>query len=404
KTIYKRARKLPAGHCLTLEFDGKRAKGEPRVRRWWDADFTPNTAFERPEEVLEELGPLFEKVVRDHLIADVPVGSFLSGGLDSTIVTTQAQQLLDTPLETFTIRFPRGKHDESTIAADNARALGLHAHVQDFDLEDLQERLPLGRELFDEPFGDHSFLPTLAVSELASKTMKVVLSGDGGDETHAGYGRYYKAEKRKRVNALADSVRFAEPLLRTTSLTKIASVRNAMEGPLGRLCHWYGGIPKSAKRQFCELLHPDLQDYDDYWLYAEHHREDFSSMGRQQYMDLKTTLPEAILTKVDRASMRCGLEVRPPLLDHRLVEFAASVPDHLKHANGEGKVLLRRVLDERLAAPNVNAGPKRGFSIPLDKFIREDGLFRQERDVVVADAFRIDAKKLAETLSLKRDA
>ena len=394
KTIRKHASKLPPGH--RLEFRA----GDVTLRQYWDVEFAPDESLSR-EEALDGLTSLLREVVRDHLVADVPVGSFLSGGLDSTIVTALASQENAGPLEAFTIRFPSGKTDEASIASDNAARLDLRHHVRDFDVPELLERLPRGNTMFDEPFADHSFLPTLAVSEMARETMKVVVSGDGGDETHLGYGRYFKAEKRRLQNNLVDAIPFAGALIRKTPLKRVQGLRTAVEGDLGRTCHYYGGIPRETKRLFLDLS-PDFEDYDDYWVYRKHARDELSTFARQQYMDLKTSLPDGILTKVDRASMAVGLEVRPPLLDHRLVEFAAKLPDRFKHENGRGKALLASSLTERVA-PQIGAGPKKGFSIPLKRFVVEEDMFRVREDFEVADGFRVRANAAQKLLDPRRD-
>lgn len=394
KTVYAKAKKLPPAHRLEFR-DGK-----VRIERYWSLDFEPDESLTR-EAALDQLTELLRVVVADHMVADVPVGSFLSGGLDSTLVTALANRAEDATLETFTVRFKGAKSDEADVAEENARRLGLSANVREFDVPELLERLPLAHALFDEPFADHSFLPTLAVSQLARETRKVVISGDGGDETHLGYGRYFKEAKRRVQNALVDAIPFAGALVRGTPLRRVQGLRTAVEGSVGRYCHYYGGIPRETKRLLGDFS-AEFDDYDDYWLYRQHRREDLSPYAQQQLLDLETNLPDGILTKVDRASMHVGLEVRPPLLDHRLVEFAARLPDRFKHEHGKGKALLRAALHERIE-PRVVAGPKKGFSIPLKRYVVDEGLFRFDRDLEIEGVGRIEKTEVERVFDPGRD-
>jgi asparagine synthase (glutamine-hydrolysing) len=240
----------------------------------------------------------------------------------------------------------------------------------------------------------------IGLSRLAAARMKVVLSGDGGDETHLGYGRYLKDERRRWAIALADAIP-GRALL--ASFGRSYWLRKAAEDANGRNCHRHGGIPGETKRAFVDVLAPELRDYDEYWLFAAHDRPELSPYARQQYLDLKTYLPDGILTKVDRTAMRFGLEVRPPLLDHRMVEFAARLPDALKRQGGVQKAMLRRLLAHYLPRETVQAR-KRAFSVPIEHFVRERGLFRLERDLDVLGAFRIDKRRMERVLDPRRES
>jgi asparagine synthase (glutamine-hydrolysing) len=271
-----------------------------------------------------------------------------------------------------------------------------------FSIDELLESVPAMPDLFDEPFADHSALPMIGLSRLAAAEMKVVLSGDGGDETHLGYGRYLKDERRRFATALGDAL----PLSLLASFAPLQRsywLRKATEDSRGRNCHRHGGIPRETKRAFVEIVAPELRDYDEYWLFAEHDRPELSPYSRQQYLDLKTYLPDGILTKVDRTSMRFGLEVRPPLLDHRMVELAARLPDSTKIEAGTQKPLLRRLLLRHLPREAAYAR-KRAFSVPIEHFVRERGLFRLERDLDVLGAFRLRKDRVEQVLSPRRDS
>ena len=389
KTVYREARKLPAGHLAVW------ADGRLEVRRWWELRFAPDAAMSE-ERALGEVDALLDQVVSDHLLSDVPVGLFLSGGVDSSLVATRVARATHERTSAFSIRFPDRADDEAAIAAATCQRLGLDWHVQDFGADDLLALVPSIPDLFDEPFGDQAALPMVGLSRMTAQSVKVVLSGDGGDETHLGYPRYFKERERRALHALADALP-AKGLLRRTR-----PLRNTLEGPWGRMCHFYGGIPAHTKRAFAEPIAPELRDYDDYWLYKQHDRPDLPPLARQQAIDFATWLVEGILTKVDRTSMRFGLEVRPPLLDHRIVTLAACIPDAVLAKNGVHKHLLKRLLERELPRETVYRR-KRAFSVPLKQFIHERGLLRPERDLDVLGAFRIRREKVERALSTSRD-
>jgi asparagine synthase (glutamine-hydrolysing) len=393
KTIYRRARKLPAGHVLELE------DGRARTTRWWDAAERALALDPRAAEA--ELEERLRDAVSEHLMADVEIGLFLSAGIDSCLVAAHARAQAggaDRPLRAFTISFPGRTNDEAEAAGRMAAALGAVHRIGTYtgSAADVA-RLP---DVFDEPFADHSALPMLHLSELAAREVKVVLSGDGGDETHAGYGRYRKGAQRDRLFGL---------LGKLPGRTHIPAralgapwVRDLREDPLGWRHSFHSGIPRETKRLLLDFHSREFDDYDDYWLRREHDRPELPPLARKQYFDLVTLLPEGGLTKVDRTSMRYGLEVRPPLLDHRLVELALAVPD-ARRSSPEGKPLLRAALRRVLPAYDF-ATPKMGFSLPLKQLVVEGGLFRLPRDVEVFDAFRLDRAKVERILTPRRNS
>jgi asparagine synthase (glutamine-hydrolysing) len=396
KTIYQRAHKLPPGHRLVL--DAERVSVQP----YWDVRFEPDPRLD-VDAACEELSSLLRTVVREHLVSDVPLGIFLSAGVDSGLIAAEANSAAGAPLAAFTIGFPERANDELEEAAGIARRLGSPHVAGRFSFEELLAGVATMPELFDEPFADHSALPMIGLSRLAAARMKVVLSGDGGDETHLGYGRYLKEGRRRFVNALTDAIPGLGRLASYPSLQRSYWARKAAEDVNGRNCHRHGGIPRETKRAFVEVIAPELRDYDEYWLFAEHGRSNLSPYARQQYLDLKTYLPDGILTKVDRTAMRFGLEVRPPLLDHRMVELAARIPDSVKQDGGVQKALLRRLLLRHLPRETAYAR-KRAFSVPIQHFVRDRGLFRLERDLEVLGAFRVDKRKVDQVLDPRRES
>ncbi len=394
KTIYRRVRKLPAAHYL--EYSKERGA---RVHRWWDVEFKPREDLDGAR-ALEELEALFDTVARDHLVSDVEVGLFLSAGVDSTLVAAATNRVAERPLRAFTIAFPERENDEAEEAAELAKLLGSPHAIGTFSTPEIEACVGDLPDLFDEPFADHASLPMVGLCRHAAAEVKVVLSGDGGDETHLGYGRYLKHGKREELYAKADRVPGLKTLARTGAGRSVPWLRSVAEDPLGRPHAFHLGIPREAKRMILDLP-AELEDYDDYWLVREHARPEYSDFARQQYLDLVSLLPDGHLTKVDRVAMRHSLEVRPPLLEHRMVEFAAALPDRLKLDDGEGKPLLRKLLRQIL--PGVPAAmPKRGFSMPMKHFVRDRGLFRLSGDLDVCGAFRVDRAKAERVFTPQR--
>ena len=391
KTIYRRARKLPAAHYLEFR------DGTVRVQRYWDV--VPGGRSARtPAAALEEFEGVLDAAVADHMIADVEVGVFLSAGIDSSLVASRAKAAGHALRRAYTISFPGRTNDEAEGAGHAARALGLQHHVESFTggAEDFA-RLP---EVFDEPFADHSALPGLQLAELAARSVKVVLSGDGGDETHAGYGRYRKGARRDALYAMLGKLPGKRALLGPAMVHPW--VRDLLEEPHGWRHAFHAGIPRETKRLILSFAGNEFADYDDYWLCREHARPAAGALWNKQYFDLVTLLPDGGLTKVDRTSMRHGLEVRPPLLDHRLVEFAFSLSDAAR-TDARGKPLLRAALLRTM--PSYDAGtPKMGFSLPLKRLVNEGGLFRFQRDLDVFDAFRIEKKRVERILQPRRNS
>lgn len=393
KTVYAKARKLPAGHWMEWK------DGESRVRRWWDPRNAPEwTGTE--EEAVEHLAGLLAESVEAHLVSDVPVGLFLSAGVDSSLVSFLAKEVSGEAHAAFTVRFEGREDDEADDAADIARRLGSTHHVDAFGNDQLVATIARMPELFDEPFADASALPMVGLCELAARHGKVVLSGDGGDETHAGYGRYLKRDKRQSIYAVARSIPGLSGLARVGNLPAVPWVRAIRESALGAPYSFHMGLPREAKRLLIDFGDATFEDYDDYWAVREY-EADLGTLRGQQCMDLATSLPEGILTKVDRTSMACGLEVRPPLLDHRVVEFALGLPASFKIREGEQKPLLRRLLARHLP-PSISAAKKRAFSVPMKNFVR-DGTVGLRGDLEVLDSFRVKRDALGRYFGPSRD-
>ena len=385
RTIFAGAHKLPPAHTLTL----RRGKPVPEPREYWDVRFTlDNPIGEREAEV--ELVDRLRESVRLRMISEVPLGAFLSGGVDSSAVVAMMAGASADPVNTCSISFSDPAFDESRYAqqvADRYRTRHFVDTVgsDDFDLIDVLART------YDEPYADSSALPTYRVCQLARRHVTVALSGDGGDENFAGYRRY-------RLHAMEERLRNVMPL----------GVRRPAFGLLGHMYPKADWAPRMfrAKSTFQALARTSVDAYfhsvsilrDDMrdqlfsnafkarlggYSAAEVFRRHGSRAGTDdpvalvQYLDLKTYLVGDINTKVDRASMAHSLEVREPLMDHPLVEWLASLPTSLKVRGQEGKHLLKSAMAPYLP-DELMYRPKMGFSVPLERWFR--GPLRQRLD------------------------
>jgi asparagine synthase (glutamine-hydrolysing) len=420
-------KKLPAGHLAVCDERGL------AIERYWDVEFAPPGASEddpaADERRLGELETLLGDAVRTRLESDVPLGAFLSGGIDSGLVVSFMSEAMSQPVRTHTVGFADRATDEREDAAAVARALGTD-HVATEVRPDLRDLLPRIAWHFDEPFADPSAVPTWYVAEETRRRVTVALSGDGGDELFAGYpGRYgvHLMEERARRFLPAALRRAAFPALarrwpRSPTLPRplrLASILDNLSVDADR-AYWNDRnlIPTHlSSRLFGEGLAERRRRFDPFAALEPHlARAPQDPLARALYLDFKTWLADDGLVKVDRMSMAHGLEVRCPLLDHRVVELAARTPSRLKLAGtglsgaGETKILLRRLAARRLPA-EVLARPKRGFAPPIERWLREDlkdmahdlllasdslaaGLFeRRELARILADhdARRIDA-------------
>jgi asparagine synthase (glutamine-hydrolysing) len=347
---------------------------------YWDLQFDRTRELSEGEWC-EALLAEFRAAVKSRLVSDVPLGAFLSGGVDSSSVVA-VMNSLQPPVTTCSIGFSEDEYDEARDAKQFATALEAN-HFERIVQPRALELVPKLAWHYDEPFGDSSAIPTYHVSQLARQHVTVALSGDGGDENFAGYRRYkfamYEDEVRKRIPA---------------------SLRSAVLGPLGELYPKLGWAPRvfRAKNTLQSLARPLIDGYfhtvsvcppalkrslinADVWSSLDGYdsadvvREFFDRAGtedplsRIQYVDIKTYLVDDILTKVDRASMANSLEVRCPLLDHKLMELVAQAPSSLKLHNGVGKFIFKKALEPVLPA-EVLARKKKGFSIPLAEWFR----------------------------------
>jgi asparagine synthase (glutamine-hydrolysing) len=421
RTVFRNTCKLLPGHFLI--FDGR----DITIRSYWnlpDASETADSLISEDEE-LQRLDALLTKAVSDRLISDVPLGALLSGGIDSSVVTAIMQKISAKPVKTFTIGFREAGYNEAPHAAQVAEYLGTdhtELYVSPGEALSLIPRLP---EIYDEPFADASAIPTFLVSQLARSRVTVALSGDGGDEQFCGYVRYWTtqamgklfgcgvrgsgfgggvkkilapmlekippdqlekcyrrvkdtlpqylqvanfSDKWQKLLKLMRHSQDIQELYRMTiclwdkeELAQVAGSRSQVAG--SRLQG--AGSPLTSHPLPLTTYPLPLTPYET--IFAE--TEGLSLLSRFMRADQKTYLPDALLTKADRASMAVGLELRAPLLDHRLMEYTSRLPDHLKYRNGAGKYLLKKLL-ARYMPDALFERPKMGFGIPIAEWFR----------------------------------
>jgi asparagine synthase (glutamine-hydrolysing) len=389
RTILQAVAKLPPASVLA--WDG----GEPTVTRYWSPSYEPKSARPFRDDVEQGLALLRESV-RLRLRSDVPVGVFLSGGMDSSVVTALMAEASAEPVRSFTIGFEDEAINELPYARAVAERYGTR-HTEEVVRLDAISLLPELADHYDEPFGDSSAVPTFRVAQLAARQLKVVLTGDGGDESFGGYTRYWAHGLFGALNAIP------APLLRAAART--GRVVTAPLGPRSRLhrrllrAETLFGLDTDERYVNLMTMFPSAVRAA---VLGDHHTADEDSyllevlragpgqtIDRMMRADILTYLPEDLLVKMDRATMANSLEARAPLLDHHLVEFAAVLPQERKVSGGTSKILLRAIARTLMPAAMVER-PKMGFGVPISDWF--DGPFgaRYEELVLSPDAVTRD--------------
>ena len=369
-TVYAGISKLPAAHTLVAE------KGRIRISRYWDLEFPGTGDPRREDEYLEELDALLREAVSLRLISDVPLGAFLSGGIDSSTVVAYMKDTSATTPVTIAVGFEHQDFDESQHAETVARHLEceFHALVASPHIESLLPKLAWH---FDEPFADSSAVPTYYVSQAARQLVTVALSGDGGDELWAGYAHHRVEHMEQRARgALGPARHVASWLGRALPLSVkgARSLRHLGVRPEDAyaLKHVNGTFEPNAKdRLYSTDFARSIAGHDALEALRGAYRSSRSvdPMDRVLYADARVYMVDDVLTKVDRMSMAVSLEAREPLLDHKLLEFAARVPTALKLKDGRSKYLLRRILERRVPRSIVDRR-KSGFAAPIGDWLR----------------------------------
>ena len=371
KSIYRQVFKLPPATVLTVP-----AHGAPTMRRYWQLHLKAQENVGE-EEWVEECRARLTASVKRHLVADVSLGAFLSGGVDSSAVVAAMSRLTGTPVRTFTIGFGDPRYDETATAARVARHLGCEHRVERLEPASAARMLDRVAQAYDEPFADDSALPTWLVSRLAREEVTVALSGDGGDELFAGYRRHrteLQLDRLKRLPgaqfALESLARLPRPpgrdpgraWARWHKLSHDSALRSTAERSLAKQYR----APEAVLRELwgSELRASDVAGYRRWAAQLFGDELPADPLQAMLYLDTTVWLPDDMLTKVDRASMAHSLEVRVPLLSHRFVDWASTVPSRLKIHNGVGKHLLRRAIANWLP-PGILDRPKQGFAVPV---------------------------------------
>ncbi|MBI4687017.1 MAG: asparagine synthase (glutamine-hydrolyzing) [Nitrospirae bacterium] len=378
ETIFKDIYKLPPGHYMTVDVESDLSL---TIKQYWDIQYNPDYSVSE-DEWAERLREKLKEAVKIRLISDVPLGAFLSGGIDSSAVVSLMSMVQGSRVKTFSIGFKEEEFSELRYAREVADKFGTE-HIEMIVEPDAIEMLPALSWEFDEPFADSSAIPTYYVSKMAREHVTVILSGDGGDETFAGYRRYQWARDMQRhdwMPACLKKMLFGFPAsVLPEGVKGKGMLEHLSKDPFER----FAGLNTFSDKHYLKsLLHRDvlagvqqnsngkLPDYTYLRkFYDGCNSKDY--LTRIQYTDTKTYLAEDILTKVDRASMLCSLETRAPLLDHEVVELVASVPASLKIKDGETKYILKKAMTSILP-DSILYRKKMGFGVPLVHWFKND--------------------------------
>jgi asparagine synthase (glutamine-hydrolysing) len=364
RTAFLDVKKLPPAHTLTCDRRGV------HLREYWDVTYEYDES--KPESwYAERLFDLLKGTVKDHLLSDVPLGAFLSGGVDSSSIVGLMREVITGPLVTSSIGFGEEEYNELPHARAMAERFQSQHHEKIVTAE-IEHLIPRLIWSFDEPYADSSAVPTYYVSQTAREHVTVALSGDGGDELFAGYQRFVNEGRERRLrplNFLLQPVRRLPPDWKFTGRNSLENVTLPPEAACARK-HYLFMYSEVRKRV---LLSPEFGDFDSAAQFREYYRRAKAPqadwLNRALYVDLKTYLVDDILTKVDRMSMAVSLEARPPLLDHKVVEFVATIPPALKLYDGVRKYILKKSMS-RLVPAEILGRSKQGFRMPLREWLR----------------------------------
>ena len=364
KTLYRNCFKLPPAHRIVFDPAGGTLSGP---QPFWSLPVPEQALAISVDEAAEELRGLVNESVRDQMISDVPLGFFLSGGVDSSTIVAAASGL-GAEVATFSIGFDADEKSETPYAREVASLFGTRHHERMLSQAAAGDLLPKLKKWFDEPFADESAMPTYLVSRVARENVTVVLTGDGGDEVFGGYRTYPRFERYSRLPswpAVMDRLAFRlrKPFGRRSAIARVTRVLEFAfgNGPAlwARIMH---GMPVAAKSGYRDRFRIP-PDYDDWWHYREHWRDDLPVRTRLQFLDFHTFMPGMVLTKVDRTSMAVSLEARVPFLSRKIIEFSFALPEKIRYHDGELKGILKYAYRDVLPAGILHRR-KKGFGIP----------------------------------------
>lgn len=374
-SIYQGISKLPAAHILTLQF------GELKVRRYWKLSFQKREKISL-KDATEELSTLLADAVRMRLVSDVPLGVLLSGGVDSSTVAAYATQFSSEKVKTFSIGFDEDSFDESHFAREVAEHLGTEHYEEKLSVDTAANLISEIGGWLDEPMSDGSLIPTLLLSRFVRKHVTVALGGDGGDEIFAGYPMYYGHKVARVYDSIPNFVRagMIEPVVNSLPVSnKNLSfdykakrfVAASKYDVVTRHHSWFGSFSPDGQ---LDLLTQSVKALTEKDVYADAKRmleicDATDQIEQMQFLDMNFYMAEDILTKVDRASMAVSLEVRAPFLDHRVAEFASSLPMNYKLSGSNGKYILKKAV-EKMLPKSIIKRPKKGFGIPIAEWLK----------------------------------
>jgi asparagine synthase (glutamine-hydrolysing) len=375
RCIFKGIYKLPAAHSLTWK------DGRVSVRRYWDLSFSENNPIKSEDEYADELRARLKEAVRLRLISDVPLGVFLSGGIDSSSVVAMMSEIVPpSQIKTFSIGFEDKSFDESTYARTVANFYGTDHREQILKPQTMLDILPQVGSFMDEPFADASIIPTYLLSKFTREYVTVALGGDGGDELFAGYptfvahrmAQFYKVPRFVHERVIAPMA--ARLPVNTSNISFDFKVKQFLRGmtyrPEIRNQVWLGAFTPTEQRELLNGAAVATDPYEDIDA-AEQNCDSRDLLERMIYLYCKFYLQDDILVKVDRASMACSLEARAPMLDYTFVEFVNTIPVHLKLNGLKTKYILKKAMRDKLP-PDIATRGKKGFGIPVAKWFKTD--------------------------------
>lgn len=365
KTLYKQVFKLPPAHQLTYDLKKREVLS---LKPFWSLNIPPEPISITPEQACLRTRELIRESVKDQLVADVPVGIFSSGGIDSSVLVAEASTLAK-EVKTFSIGFDDPSFDETPYAQEISVSFKTRHFKKKLSYEYTSRLIKRIKDWYDEPFADTSAYPTYLVSEFAKKNVTVALAGDGGDEIFGGYTRYktfadsfcqWPFSHRGLHDRLS---KYKTGLNTKTFYRRIINYLEFLTGdPIERYAMLMGSLTPRQKDVYAERWGIP-KNYDHYWHFRQFYRQDLPIITRMQYLDFHTYLPGDILTKVDRVSMAVSLEVRVPLLSKKIVEYSFSLPQNIRLLNGQLKGILKQAYKKILPITILNR-PKKGFAIP----------------------------------------